>query len=378
MTIFDFKAERTAIFEAVSAAARAVDSRNFGSLSGIRLVVDEDTDKITVTGTDLDTTIVVEVMGAVAQAGEAILPASLLTNVLRQLDKGAVRFTGTTEEVTITSGRSRFNLRGLPPGEYARITHAEGKAVETDALALARSLNKVAIAAASDDTMIPVIGGILVAPDESDGLRLAATDRYRLAVLDMDRLGALAKDHQGSLIVPRSATIELLRFIDESMKASVTVGKRMVTFRLWNEGPNTMTVTAKLIEGEFPAYAPLLNQEKPNQFTTPREPLIDALKRVKIMARDPSTPVAFDFRGDDYELRCETREVGWSVEKIDGVYDGRPLRIGFNPSFLIDGLNVLSSDEVVLEVNNEMQASCVRALDDTGYRYIIMPVKLTG
>ena len=46
----------------------------------------------------------------------------------------------------------------------------------------------------------------------------------------------------------------------------------------------------RLIEGEFPNYRGLIPQSHPNRLTVGREPLLDAVRRVRLLASE-ATPV---------------------------------------------------------------------------------------
>ena len=55
-------------------------------------------------------------------------------------------------------------------------------------------------------------------------------------------------------------------------------------------------------------------------------------------------------------------------------YQGDPLEIGFNPGFITDALNVVTSRKVIIELKAPNKPGVLRTGDD--FTYVIMPVNL--
>ena len=51
--------------------------------------------------------------------------------------------------------------------------------------------------------------------------------------------------------------------------------------------------------------------------------------------------------------------------------------IAFNPSYLIDGVDVVAGDEVIIETADPTRPATVRAADLDDYRYLLMPVRVS-
>ena len=95
-------------------------------------------------------------------------------------------------------------------------------------------------------------------------------------------------------------------------------------------------LTTRLIEGEYPNYRNLLPSSYPNILTVGRDALLEALRRVKILAQD-STPVRLTLGGDTLQLTAITQDVGNAAEEIDASYDGAEMTVAFNPEYLAAG-----------------------------------------
>ena len=63
-------------------------------------------------------------------------------------------------------------------------------------------------------------------------------------------------------------------------------------------------------------------------------------------------------------------------EEVSVNYSGEDLEIGFNVSYLIDVLNVISSPEVRITLSNSNSSALVSGAADSGAVYVVMPMRL--
>jgi DNA polymerase-3 subunit beta len=375
-----FRCERDTLVEALSTAGRAVATRGgaLPVLSGVRLEVVGD--QLRLAGSDLDLTIQVDAAVNGIADGIAVLPARLVADIVRALEPGAVTFESGEDEVRITSGRSQFAVRILPADEFPRLpfpaegdTAKAGDAVTLVAGEFAEALRQVVRAASSDDSL-PVISGVLMTAEGvngQSGLRLVATDRYRLAVRDLPGTTVL-RDNQ-RVLVPGRALSELQRLLAGAESVTLRLGERDASFEV-----GSVRLTTRLIEGEFPPYQKLIPENYPNRLVVGREALLDAVRRVRLLVKDAITPVRVSLRADGVECTVITQELGQATEDLDAKYEGTELVMGFNPSFLIDGLEAVGGDEIVLETLDPMKPATVRSTEGGDYLYLLMPVRLTN
>ena len=165
-----------------------------------------------------------------------------------------------------------------PPGDPVTLAGAE----------LAAALTQVVRAASSDDAR-PILTGVLLAA-EAGGLRLVATDSYRLAIRDLPGTTVLSEGQH--VLVPSRALQELARVLTGDEELSVRLGEREASFEVGGT-----RLTTVLIEGEFPPYERLIPQAQPNRLTVGREVLLEAVRRVKLLARE-ATPVRLAMSND--------------------------------------------------------------------------------
>jgi len=365
-----FRCERETLADALSTAGRAVAARGgaLPVLGGVKIQLQGD--RLVVTGTDLDLTIAVDLAVAGVEDGVVVVPARLASEVVRSLGEGAVEVALADEELQITHERSEFSLRTIPPEEFPQLAMPSAEAVTLDAQALAVALEQVVRAASTEDTR-PILTGVLLAA-EGAGLRLVATDSYRLALRDLAGVSVLGEDQ--SVLVPGRALAELGKMLGGSSEVTLRLGERDASFEAGDEGRKVSLLT-RLIEGDFPNYRGLIPSDQPNRLVVGREALLEAVRRVKLLARD-NTPVRLQMKTDSLELFAVTQDVGQAHEALDAKYAGEELTVAFNADYLMDGIEATAGDEVELETVDALKPAVLRGTDAREFLYLLMPVRV--
>lgn len=320
-----------------------------------------------ITGTDLELTISVEVEVSGSADGVVVLPGRLASDIVRALPAGSVEIEVANDEAQITAGRSKFSLRVLPADEFPRITEANGQPVSLASDELALALSQVVRAASNDDAR-PILTGVLLAA-EPGGLRLVATDSYRLAIRDLPGTNVLEEGQH--VLIPSRALQELARVLSAGDTLAVSLGERDVSFEVGGT-----RLTSVLIEGEFPPYERLIPQSQPNRLTVGREVFLEAVRRVKLLARE-ATPVRLAMSSEGLELVAVTQDVGQASESLDAKFEGTELTVAFNPDYLLQGIEVAPGDEVTIETVDALKPAILRVPEHPEFLYLLMPVRVS-
>jgi DNA polymerase-3 subunit beta len=371
-----FRCERDVLLDALTTASRSAGRGGaLPVLTGVRFVVDGDV--LSLAGTDLDLTIQASASVAGGGDGVAVAPGRLVTDIVRALEPGAVTVDADDDELRIVAGRSQFSVRTYAADDFPRLPAPAGQAVTLPVTGLADALRQVVRAASGEDTR-PILTGVLMAA-EGGGLRLVATDSYRLAVRDLPGAGVLSEGQR--VLVPSRALAELQRLLgsgggpggdDAEPAATLRLGDHEATFEVGD-----VRLTTRLIEGEFPNYRQLIPSAYPNCLIVGREPLLDAVRRVKLLVRDPTTPVRVALRSDGIELSVITQDWGQAAEQVDAKYEGSEMTVAFNPNYLIDGVEAITSDEIQLETLDALKPATIKPTEGSEYLYLLMPVRVS-
>lgn len=361
-----FRCERDVLVDALATAQRATSNRaTLPVLSGLRLSLRGD--QLRLTGSDLDLTISTSVEVAGSEDGDAVLPAKYVVDIVRSLEPGAVEVATEDDGARIVGGRSNFRLNSFPADEFPNLVEPDGEHILLQSADLAEGLKQV-VRAASGDESRPILTGVLLAA-EGKGLRMVSTDSYRLAVRDLPGTTALAEDQK--VLVPSRALNELARGLDGDADVTLVLGERDASFQVGD-----LHLTTRLIEGEFPNYRGLIPTAQPNRLNVDRQALLDAVRRVRLMARENS-PVRLTMHDGLLELRAVTIDLGEASEQLDVTYDGDELTVAFNPEYLIDGLEVTPGEEISLETVDALKPALLRPIDNDDFLYLLMPVRVS-
>ena len=368
-----FRCERDVLAEAVSVVARAVSSRSGSSpaLSGILL--ETRGDNLHLVGTDLDLTIQTHIAVAGSRDGSCVVKARLAADIIRSMPPGAVSVDGDEDDVAISSGRSRFNVKTYASADYPRLAPPGDTKLSLGGPGLASALHQVVKAASSDDNR-PLLTGVLMAA-EPTGLRLVATDSYRLALRDLPGLQIL--DEGQKVLVPAKALSELQRLLGsagaEEKAVTLYLGALDATFEV-----GATLLSTRLLAGDFPNYSQLIPPGYPNRVVLGKVEFLEAVKRMKLLIDDMNTPVRVSFRPDGVDLNVITPELGHASEDVDAKYEGaEDIKVAFNPAYLIDGIESVDTDEVILETVDATKPAMIRGTEGEEFRYLLMPVRVS-
>ena len=361
-----FRCEREALAEALSTAGRAATGRTgaLPVLSGLRLELVGD--RLSITGTDLDLTIQLTLAVGGESDGGVVLPARLAADIVRSMGAGKVEVSVEGDEVNISGGRSQFSVRPLSFDDYPKLATPTTSSVTLPSAAVGEALRQV-VRAASTDEARPILTGVLLTA-ENGGLRMVATDSYRLAVRDLADHQVLGADQK--VLVPGRALNELQRLVGGGEELTMRLGDRDATFEV-----GETRLSTRLIEGEFPNYRQLIPASHPNTLTVEREPLLEAIRRVKILAKD-ATPVRLQMGGDTLRLTAITQDVGNASEELDATYEGTELTVAFNPEYFASGVEACSSDSITLSTLDSLKPAVIRGVGNDDYLYLLMPVRV--
>jgi DNA polymerase-3 subunit beta len=359
-----FRCDRDVLSEALQTVQRGVSPRpGLPALTGVLMEVADGT--LTLSTTDLEVSARLAVDVQAQEPGIALVPARLLVDTVKSLSVAPVEFEADASQAKIRCAAYEGSLRLLPAEDFPTLQAPDGTRVTVDAPTFAEAVGQVARAASRDEAR-PMLTGVLLEVSR-EGLTLVATDSYRLAIREL----VATATAEARAIVPERALSEAGRAAQTVEKGSVEVSidESQVTFKIGG-----FVLTSRLIEGEFPKYRSLLPEASDNQLTVSRQHLIDAVKRVGLLARD-NAPIRMEFNGIGVRLSSSSPDLGQAVEAVEAKYQGEDLVTAFNPHYLNDGLAAVPGESVRIEVRDGLKPGIVRGESDD-FTYLVMPVRL--
>jgi DNA polymerase-3 subunit beta len=327
---------------------------------------------IRLSGTDLDIAVSTTVEASVDQEGAITLPARKLLEIVRELPSAAIRITTSGEQrVTIECGRSKFKLLGLPREEFPAFPAVKfDGGWRSTAGELQKLIAHVAFAASTEESR-PILNGVLweLRPDR---MRMVATNGHRLARMDVPvTAGAGA---QADLIVPPKALEQIRRLFESSEEVEIARSENHLGFR----SASTQIFT-RLIEGPYPNYEQVIPRENDKTVTADKAAMTSALRRMSIVASDQTHRVRLAFANGACKLSVQTPDLGEAQEELTVTFDGDPLEIGFNASYLLEIMKYIPTDEVRMTFKAPERAATCEPVgwdDPSSYLTLVMPLRL--
>ena len=373
-----FVVDREPLIDAVNWVARSLSSRPIQTaLLGIKLEVSE---KITLTGSDLETSTKAVIPADISKKGTVLVPGRLLAEIARSLPAKPISFVLDGSRVLVTAGSAKFTLPTLPVNEYPTLPGLPDTAGEIDSDTFATAVNQAAVAAGKDDSL-PTLTGVHIEINKNT-ITLAATDRYRLAVKEIS--------WQPSNSDIETATLIRARTLSDAAKSLVSSKK--VTFALSATNSNEKlvgfvsdekTMNSRTLDGTFPPFRHLLPSESTAEAVIEVAPLLDSVRRVALVT-DKTVPLRLSFSKDNLRLEAGAGDDAQATENLDINYTGEEINIAFNPTFLTDGLQAINSQFVHIAFTGDKKPAVLAGRSEadgatnTSYKYLLMPMRYTS
>ena len=337
------------------------------ALSGVQIAAEDGTE---LRATDMEVALRVPLDAKVERAGTVVLPARLLLDVVRQLPSGDVslELRPSEQDVEVVAGSARFHIRTLRAEDFPPLPEPGGdQIVSMPAQAFTETIARVARSASRDETR-PILTGILASASGQE-LRMVATDSYRLSVKETRLESALAEGFEAN--IPARALEELGRLVrDDVDEISIGVRANQVVFQVGG-----LVLSSRLIDGQFPNYRQLLPESYEHELTIDRAELLEVVRRISLMAQK-NAPLRLSFTEGEVRISAQTPDVGEASEPLPIPFAGEPFEIGFNPEFLVAGLESAGADQVILKLISALRPGLLESADGSGFLYLIMPIRL--
>ena len=357
-----FSISRDALLKPLNLVAGVVERRQtLPILSNVLMVLEGD--QLSLTGTDLEVELVgrVALPSPVSAPGEVTVPARKLVDICKSLPEGSeIQFTVEDGKVTVRSGRSRFTLSTLPAREFPAVEEGVGTHRFTVKQGqLRRLIDRTAFAMAQQDVRYYLNGMLLEL--KGGRLRVVATDGHRLAMCTLPSPVPVDEDTQ--VILPRKGVLELSRLLlEEDQDIAVVLGSNHL--RATTDG---FTFTSKLVDGKFPDYERVLPRAADKIVLGSRLELRQAFTRTAILSNEKYRGVRLKVAPDVIEIVANNPEQEQAEEQVS---------VGFNVSYLLDVLGVLSGEQVKLSLSDPNSSALLEESEDGDSLYVVMPMRL--
>ena len=371
---------------AIQLVSKAVASRpTHPILANILLTADQGTNKISLTGFDLNLGIQTSFDAKVKNSGAITIPSKLLSEIVNKLPSETpvnLVVDENSDNILIKSDTGTFNLKGIPSDDYPNLPFVEsGTSLNIDPSSFLQALKLTLFASSNDDSKQLLTGVNFTFKQKY--LESASTDGHRLAVVLIgneenieDKENSSLNEDNFSVTIPTRSLREIeklltLRSTEKSIKLFYDKGQ--VVFISSNQ-----IITTRTLEGEYPNYSQLIPDNFEKLFIFNTKKLTDALERIAVLADQQSSVVKIKLDENNLALiSADAQDIGSANESIPVSYSGENFDIAFNVRYLLEGLKVISSENVVLKCNLSTTPAVFVPEDNiNSFTYLVMPVQV--
>ncbi len=338
--------------------------------------------RLKLAGNNLEIGITALVGAKVDEDGAITVPAKLLSDLIGNLPNDTVNLDvdARTQTLTVVCRGTKASIKGIEADEFPTMPSFVG----SEPLAmlppelLREVIGQVVVAAAAEHTN-PILQGVLIRLSGTQAT-FAAIDGYRLAVRSFELPEPARQTLE--LVIPARAMLELGRTVGDSEAAvamSVTASGGQVIFHT-----DTVDFVSRVIDGKFPDYerfVPPTSRDMTRSIINTAE-LLRAVKRIALFSQAAGNIVTLPMENSDSGrpgrliLNANAAEVGEAVEQVDALVEGEGGKLALNVRYLQEAINVIDTDQVVLESQTPNSPGVFKPVGGPEYLHLVMPMRI--
>lgn len=371
-----YKGSRDNILNPLQSVCGIVEKRHtLPILSNV--LIEKEADQLTLLATDIEIQIKTSATLGEAASTEKVsltVAARKLQDILRSLSETTeVSLTLDERKLLLKAGKSRFSLQTIPSEDFPRIKPASEEAAlfTISQKQLRRLLALVQYAMAQQDVRY-YLNGLLLLVEGSD-IRFVATDGHRLAYVNEELSnGSVNSIKRTEVILPRKTVLELYRQLsDNDEPVEISLSSAQAQFRF-----SHVELVSKLIDGKFPDHERVIPKTHDKLIRLSRETLLHALLRAAILVNEKFRGIRIVLSPGSFKILSTNAEQEEAQEEIEVDYQGEPLDVGFNVTYLLDILNNISNDVVECHLADANSSALFTLPDNDRFKYVVMPMRI--
>jgi len=332
--------------------------------------------KITLSATNLETSVIVNIGAKVKNEGEITIPSKVIFEIISNLPSGPIELKSEEEKLSISTSDYNSEVLGMNASDFPKIPSAIGKnAYSMSSEDLFDAIQKVLFSISNDETR-PVLTGVLLILKKGE-VTFVSTDGFRLSQKRVKNQENIEEEQK--IIIPKSVLFELSKLAseDKDIKFSFDKNENQIVFLA-----GEYVLSSRIIQGEFPDFERIIPKETLISVEADKDELSRAIKLASVFAKDSANITKLTLNKDNIEISAESSQSGNQKIKVDskmvkGKDSSEKFLIAYNYRFLEEFLNVCGGDSVIMEFSDPSAPGLFLDPTDKNYLHIIMPVRIT-
>ena len=365
----DVVIDQPALGRALRLASRITSARGAAPILQT-VVLKTEAARLSLTATDTQLGVTVGLAAESEKSGEVAIPARLLTDYVAHVPAEPIRLAleGAGKRLRATCGRFTATFATVDCGDFPRLPGVdETTAVDFDAGAFRDAIDRVAFAAARDETR-PVLMAVLLEFGR-EAVSLAATDGFRLARASLPSAAGSA----GQLLVPARALPEFARLVSGAKTARLA---RLPENRGLSLVVQDTQLYTRLIEGSFPDIDRVIPGEWRTRLTVETTALRQAVRVAGLFGEGETHPTVLDVEPGKLKLRARGDETGEAESELPVALEGDSQAIAVNARLVGEILDVVRHPQLELAWTTPQAPVVVREKEPSGPSdlWVVMPL----
>lgn len=335
------------------------------------VMVEANNDQVKLTTNDMELGIETVIDANVEEPGIVLIDAKMMSDMIRKLPEDEVSFeVDDSLNVLVFCGKLKFNFPGMAADEFPNLpTMEKDNNIVMSQFSLKEMIRQT-IFSISDNENNKILTGELF-EIKGDELKVASLDLHRVSIRKIQLKESF---NDIKVVIPGKALNEISKIMSGNMDDEVTIffSNNYVMFEL----ENTIILT-RLIEGNFYNVDQMISNEYETKVKINKQEFLGCIDRATLLLRDvDKKPIVMNIEDDRVKMEMKTH-AGSMDEDISIDKEGKDMKIGFNPKFLIDVLKVIDDEEIFLYLKGS-KSPCFIKDSDESYIYLILPVNLVN
>lgn len=340
--------------------------------------------RLKISATNLEIGIIGYIGAKIEREGKIALPAKVLSNFIHNLPSGDVlELESTSSGLKIVSTAYQTTIKGLDGKDFPIIPeYKEDYFFSFPAQELKKALSRTLFCMSINNARLELTGVHIFF--YKDHIELASTDSFRLAEEIIPLTDQKESYHEflvqnPSLIIPGSTLHEIMHIITtESTDVKIALKENQIFFEI-----DGIQIISRIINGKYPDYKQIIPKDFQLQVILEKESFQRAVKIASNFASYNVGEITISFLPAEKQciISSESQEIGTNktILPIEIQSGSIPLKIVFNPRYILEGINILSGEKILFSANSEFTPVSLRMYQDTiimeNYIYIVMPIR---
>lgn len=331
------------------------------------ILVDASSGIIKFTANDMELGIETKVEGEILEKGIVALEAKLFSEIIRKLPDSDVTIVADEKNNTqITCEKAKFSIMGKDGEDFSYLPFVERDyKISLSQFTLKEVIRQTIFSIAVNDSNKMMTGELFEIQENE--MRVVSLDGHRISIRKIE-----LKSQYGEkkVIVPGKTLIEISKILTGGTEDIVDIyfTDNHIVFEF-----DQTVVVSRLIEGNYFRVNQMLSNDYETKVTINKREFLDCIDRATILVKEgDKRPIILNISEGVMELKISS-QIGSMDEIIDIELEGKNIKIGFNPKFLIDALRVIDDESIDIYYMNP-KAPCFIRDEEQNYIYLILPV----